>query len=81
MVTNTSRIFEALPGAFLLLSPALAIEAVSDEYLSATLTTREHLLGQYVFTAFLDNPAAPEAHSVSQLRPTRPVCRAPLATH
>ena len=67
MVADTTRIFQALPGAFLLLSPALMIEAVSDEYLAATLTTRAQLLGQYVFAAFPDNPATPEARSVPQL--------------
>lgn len=67
MVADTTRIFQALPGAFLLLSPALMIEAVSDEYLAATLTTRAQLLGQYVFAAFPDNPATPEAQSVPQL--------------
>ncbi|GAC1376489.1 MAG: hypothetical protein NVSMB30_21860 [Hymenobacter sp.] len=54
-------VFNALPGAYLLLTPALLIEAVSDDYLAATLTTRERLVGQLIFDAFPDNPAAPEA--------------------
>ncbi|QKG52382.1 PAS domain-containing protein [Hymenobacter sp. BRD67] len=60
-------VFDALPGAYLLLSPALRIEAVSDAYLAATLTTRSQLIGQYMFEAFPDNPATPEARSVANL--------------
>ena len=60
-------VFDALPGAYLLLTPALVIEAVSDAYLTATLTTRQHLLGQHLFEAFPDNPATPEAQGVANL--------------
>jgi len=61
-------IFNALPASYLLLSPELVIEAVSNEYLAATLTQRESLLGQHMFEAFPDNPAAPDAHAVHNLR-------------
>ena len=61
-------IFNALPGAYLLLSPELIIEAATDEYLAATLTRRENLLGRYLFDAFPDNPAAPEAQATHNLR-------------
>ncbi|OUJ75154.1 hypothetical protein BXP70_03770 [Hymenobacter crusticola] len=61
-------VFNALPGAFLLLTPTLQIAAVSDDYLAATLTKREALLGEYLFDVFPDNPAAPEAHATRNLR-------------
>jgi PAS domain S-box-containing protein len=61
-------IFNALPGAYLLLSPDLLIEAVSDDYLAATLTQREHLLERYLFDAFPDNPQAPEANAMRNVR-------------
>ena len=61
-------VFDALPGAFLLLTDAFVIEAVSDDYLAATLATREQLVGRSVFDAFPDNPAAPEAHATRNLR-------------
>ena len=61
-------VFNALPGAYLLLTPALLIEAASDAYLAATRTERAPLLGRYLFDAFPDNPAAPEAHATRNLR-------------
>jgi signal transduction histidine kinase len=57
-------LFNALPTPHLLLSPAFVIEAVSDSYLHATLTQREHLVGQYMFDAFPDNPQTPEANGM-----------------
>jgi hypothetical protein len=41
-------LFNALPTPHLLLSPAFVIEAASDAYLHATLTSREYLVGQYI---------------------------------
>ncbi|MVN75653.1 PAS domain-containing protein [Hymenobacter sp. HMF4947] len=61
-------VFSALPGAYLLLSPDLLIEAASDTYLAATLTQRANLLGKFVFDVFPDNPQAPEAHAVRNLK-------------
>ena len=61
-------VFNALPGACLLLAPNLQIVAASDAYLAATLTRRDQLLGSYLFDAFPDNPQAPEADGVRNLR-------------
>jgi PAS domain S-box-containing protein len=61
-------LFSALPGAYLLLSPELIIEAASDAYLKVTLTQRAGLLGQYVFDVFPDNPQAPQANAVHNLQ-------------
>ncbi|MGI4741613.1 MAG: PAS domain-containing sensor histidine kinase [Janthinobacterium lividum] len=61
-------IFNALPGAFLLLSPAFLIEAASEEYLAMALLPRAQLVGRYLFEVFPDNPAAPEAHGERNLR-------------
>jgi PAS domain S-box-containing protein len=61
-------VFNALPGAWLLLSPDLIIEAASDAYVAATLTPREQLVGRPVFEIFRDNPATPEANSERNLR-------------
>lgn len=49
-------VFGALPGACLLLSPELVIEAASEAYLAVTLTQRENVVGKYVFAVFPDNP-------------------------
>ncbi|GAB3243521.1 hypothetical protein GCM10027346_40330 [Hymenobacter seoulensis] len=61
-------VFTVLPGAYLLLSPELIIQAVSNEYLAATASRREQLLGHPMFEAFPDNPMAPEAQAVDNLR-------------
>ena len=61
-------VFNALPGAYLLLTPATVIEAASDEYLAATLTTREQVVGRSLFDVFPDNPAAPDAYATRNLR-------------
>lgn len=61
-------IFDALPAPYLLLTPGLVIEAASDAFLVATLTQRADLLGRYLFDVFPDNPDAPEANGVGNLR-------------
>lgn len=63
------RVFEALPGAFLLLLPDsdFTIAGVSDEYLKATLRQRDEIIGRPVFEVFPDNPDTPEANSTRNL--------------
>lgn len=70
-----------MPGAYLLLSPDLVIEAASEVYLLETLTQRENLLGRYVFDAFPDNPAAVSANAVRNLRASLEQVRATGQTH
>ena len=40
------RIFQTVPGCYLVLSPDLRIVAVSDAYLTATLTERPAIVGR-----------------------------------
>lgn len=54
-------LFEAVPGLYLVLDPALRIVAVTDAYLKATLTRRDTILGRGIFDVFPDNPADPGA--------------------
>jgi signal transduction histidine kinase len=61
-------VFQALPGAHLLLSADLLIAEVSNAYLADTLTERADLVGRYVFEVFPDNPQSPEANAVHNLR-------------
>ncbi|GAA4367861.1 hypothetical protein GCM10023185_40110 [Hymenobacter saemangeumensis] len=61
-------VFNAQPGATLLLSPAWVIVGASDDYLAATLTERDVIVGQHIFDAFPDNPDAPEADGVANVR-------------
>ena len=69
-------LFEAAPGAYLVLNPELVIVAVSDAYLQATMTSREGILGRGLFEVFPDNPDDPEATGVRNLRASlQRVCR------
>ncbi|RYY19326.1 MAG: PAS domain-containing protein [Cytophagaceae bacterium] len=61
-------VFNALPGANLLLTPDWVIVGASDDYLAATLTQRATLVGQFIFDAFPDNPQAPQAQAVASVR-------------
>ncbi|WP_210486357.1 PAS domain-containing protein [Rufibacter aurantiacus] len=61
------RILRAAPDPYLILSPELRILFVTQAYLSATLSKQEDLLGKYLFDAFPDNPATPEAMAVKNL--------------
>ena len=61
-------VFSVLPSPYLLLTPELVMVAASDAYLAATHTRRDTLLGQYLFDAFPDNPATPQAQATRNLR-------------
>jgi signal transduction histidine kinase len=62
------KLFEALPGRFLILTPGLQIAAASDAYLEATMTTREEILGRGLFEIFPENPSDPDGAGVNNLR-------------
>ncbi|MBV8748769.1 MAG: response regulator, partial [Candidatus Eremiobacteraeota bacterium] len=62
------RLFEAVPGLYLVLTPDLTIAAVSDSYLRATKTKRDQIVGRGVFEAFPDNPDDAGATGESHLR-------------
>jgi signal transduction histidine kinase len=61
-------VFNAQPGAALLLSPDWVIVAASDDFLAVTLTRRDMIVGQHIFDAFPDNPETPEANAVVNVR-------------
>jgi PAS domain S-box-containing protein len=62
------NLFESLPGLFLVLTPDFTIAAVSDAYLKATMTKREHIMGRSLFEVFPDNPDDPAATGTAKLR-------------
>jgi signal transduction histidine kinase len=65
-------LFEAVPANYLVLAPDAAqftILAASDQYLAATLTTRETIVGRPLFDVFSDaNPANLQRTGVANLR-------------
>ncbi len=65
--TDFELIFEAVPGLYLILFPDLTIAAVSDAYLSATMTQRDAIVGRGLFDVFPDNPDEENATGESNL--------------
>jgi signal transduction histidine kinase/DNA-binding response OmpR family regulator len=61
-------LFESAPGLYLVLDPDLNIVAVSEAYLSATMTKRAEILGRGIFDVFPDNPDDATATGVANLR-------------
>lgn len=61
-------LFQSAPGLYLVLDPDLVIVAVSDAYVTATMTVRENILGRGVFEVFPDNPDDRDASGVGNLR-------------
>lgn len=61
-------IFESGPGLYLVLDPKFNIVAVSDNYLKATLTKRNEIVGRNIFDVFPDNPGDPNATGVRNLK-------------
>ena len=73
-------IFESTPGCFLVLDPDFTIVAVSDAYARSTMTERELIVGQNVFTIFPDNPDDSGAEGVQNLRASLERVRRDLTT-
>jgi signal transduction histidine kinase len=61
-------LFERAPGLYLVLNPDLTIVAVTDAYLSATMTVREQIVGRGIFEVFPDDPDDPAAEGVRNVR-------------
>lgn len=61
-------LFEATPVPYLVLAPDFTIVAANEARLSATMTTREAIIGKHLFDVFPDNPADPQATGVRNLR-------------
>jgi PAS domain S-box-containing protein len=63
-----SQLLPFLPDLYLILCHELYILGASDAYLEATLTSRESIMGKYIFDVFPDNPDAAEANATKNLR-------------
>ncbi len=62
------RLFEAVPGLYLVLDPELRIVAVTDAYARATMVEREDIVGRGLFEVFPDNPDDAGADGENNLR-------------
>jgi PAS domain S-box-containing protein len=59
------RVFESLPGLFLVVSIDLKMVSASNAFLAATMTTFDGIFGHNVFEIFPDNPADPSTTGVA----------------
>ena len=62
------KLFESIPGLYLVLRSDLTIAGVTDSYLQATKTVREDILDKGIFEVFPDNPEDPHATGSRNLR-------------
>ncbi|MFJ9412079.1 PP2C family protein-serine/threonine phosphatase [Streptomyces sp. NPDC101393] len=62
-----AAVFQALPGAALLLTPELVIVDVNEAHLRLSGLQRSHQIGRYLFDVFPDNPGDPAASGVRNL--------------
>src|SRR5450830_228482 len=67
-IVDFRLLFQSVPGLFMVLLPDFTIVGASDAYLQATLTRREQIVGHQLFDVFPDNPDAPNADGVRNLR-------------
>ena len=65
---NFRAVFEQSACLQLLLDTSFIIVAVTDAYARATMTTREGIVGHFLFEIFPDNPDYDHADGVSNLR-------------
>jgi signal transduction histidine kinase len=61
-------LFENSPGLNVVLDPHFFIIAASNQFLQATMTCRQDIVGQNFFDVFPDNPDDPKASGVRNLR-------------
>ncbi|HET9626279.1 MAG TPA: PAS domain-containing protein [Kofleriaceae bacterium] len=65
---DLAQMFELLPNAFMVLDRELRYVAANAAYLAVTGSTREALLGSYVFDSFPDDPDDPNSANAALLR-------------
>jgi signal transduction histidine kinase len=68
IASDSHRVLESVPGAYLVLDPNFRIVAVTNAYLAATMTVREEIVGRGLFDVFPDNPHDPHATGTRNLR-------------
>src|SRR5579859_430137 len=68
LAADFRALFQSVPDAYLVLDPNLAIIAVTDAYLQATMTRREVIVGRHLFDVFPDNPGELGATGTHNLR-------------
>jgi len=68
IVPDFRSVFQAVPGAYLVLAPDLTIAEASDAYLGATFTERPNIVGRGLFEVIPENPNGPGSTELDDLR-------------
>jgi|SRR6266545_8373056 len=68
IVPDFRSVFQAVPGAYLVLAPDLTIAEASDAYLGATFTERPNIVGRGLFEVIPENPNGPGSTGLDDLR-------------
>lgn len=61
------QVIEAAPDAYLILSPDLEIQLVTDAYLAAMQVKREDVAGKHILDAYLDSSVIPEQNAAASM--------------
>lgn len=67
-LSDYQALFRASPYPYLVMAPDLTIIGASGAYLRSVQRTEEEIIGRYVFEAFPENPDAPEATNISEVK-------------
>jgi PAS domain-containing protein len=68
IVPDFRSVFQAVPGAYLVLAPDLTIAEASDAYLRTTFTERPNIVGRGLFEVIPENPNGPGITGLDDLR-------------
>jgi PAS domain-containing protein len=68
IVPDFRSVFQAVPGAYLVLAPDLTIAEASDAYLRTTFTVRPNIVGRGLFEVIPENPNGPGTTGLDDLR-------------
>ncbi len=68
IVPDFRSVFQAVPGAYLVLAPDLTIAEASDAYLRTTFTERPNIVGRGLFEVIPENPNGPGSTGLDDLR-------------
>ncbi len=80
-VPNLHALFEASPYPYLLFDKALIIIGANAEYLRATSSTAEQIIGKYLFDAFPPNPNDPDSTNMDAVRRSIAIAISTKAPH
>ena len=67
-LSDYQALLRASPYPYLVMTPDLTIVAASGAYLRSVRRTEDEIVGRYVFDAFPENPADPDATNIAEVK-------------